>query len=845
MTKSIFVIFGTLCLFILAALPHTTVAQPSPSEFLEYELGDRFTPHHRILDYFSAVADESDRVKFKKYGQSYEKRPLKVAFVGSEENIARLEQIRENNLKLAGLKDGNPDPDAPSIVWLSYNIHGNESSSSEVSMQTLYSLTGGDERSSEWLENTVVVIDPGLNPDGRERYINWYTQTAGVDADPRPETREHSEPWPGGRSNHYYFDLNRDWAWQTQQETRYRTDLYLKWQPHIHVDFHEMGYNSPYYFAPAADPFHEDITGWQKELQTIIGENHARYFDEDYQLYYTGEVFDLFYPSYGDTWPTFNGAIGMTYEQAGSGRAGRSVITEEGDTLTLADRIHNHHMASISTVEIAADEQTRIVEEFSSFHLDAKENPPGEYESWLIRGDNNSDKLKDLLAYFDKNHIEYGYADPPRRSRQSYNYKTGDTESINVEEDDIIIPAHQSKSRLAKVLLEPKTEIVDSLTYDITAWSLPYAHGLEAYALTSEIGLRDEEVIFTSHDRPEPEEPPYAYIARWKTLKDAKYLSALEGYDIRLRVAKEEFVIDEETFAPGTVVITRRGNEQMGEEFDRIITEYADKYERELNYSATGFTDEGIDFGSNNMRHLEFPDVAIISGEGINSGNLGELRHLFDQELGYPLAVIDQNDADKQVLRNYDVVFLPSGNFSNSDLNTYVEWAREGGRLVAIGNTVSSLAGLGELDQLSLNVSDEGYREDSELSNQAARGRRYADRRRDALTEAVRGSIYRVRLDNTHPMGFGYPEHFYTLKNNTIGLEDFENGWNVGILEEEGHLSGFAGHEARKNFENSMVIGSLDVGSGKLMVFADSPVFRSFWQNGKLMIANSVFMSGL
>lgn len=838
-------IFGIVSLYVLVAAPQKMVAQPSPSGFVEYELGDRFTPHHRILDYFSLIADQSNQVELVKYGQSYEKRPLKAAFVGSEENITRLEEIRENNLRLAGLKDGDPDPDAPSIVWLSYNIHGNESSSSEVSMQTLYSLVGGDERSSDWLENTVVVIDPGLNPDGRERYINWYTQTAGVDADPRPETREHNEPWPGGRTNHYYFDLNRDWAWQTQQETQYRTDLYLKWQPHIHVDFHEMGYNSPYYFAPAAEPFHEDITSWQKELQTIIGENHARYFDRDYQLYYTSEVFDLFYPSYGDTWPTFNGAIGMTYEQAGSGRAGRSVITEEGDTLTLADRVHNHHMASLSTVEVASEEQTRIVDEFSSYHQDSKENPPGEYESWLIRGNNQPDKLKDLLAYFDKNHIEYGFADPPRRSRQSYNYKTGDTESINVEEDDIIIPAHQPKSELAKVLLEPQTEIVDSLTYDITAWSLPYAHGLEAYALTSEIGLRDEEVSFPSHESPEPEDPPYAYIARWKTLNDAKYLSALEGYDIRLRVAKEEFVIDEETFAPGTVVFTRRGNEQMGEEFDRIIKEYADKYERDLYYTSTGFTDEGIDFGSNNMRHLEFPEVAVIAGEGVNSGNLGEIRHLFDQELKYPLAVINHDQVNKQVLRNYDVVFLPSGNYSNGNLGTYVEWAQEGGRLVAIGNTLSSLAGLGELDELSLKVPDEGFRQDNELSSQSSRGRRYADRQRDALTEAVRGSIYRVQFDNTHPLGFGYSEYYYTLKNNTIGLEDFENGWNVGILADDGHLSGFAGHEARKNYENSMVIGSLNVGSGSLMVFADSPVFRSFWQNGKLMIANSVFMSGL
>lgn len=839
----------TKCLLLLAGgvtLVPAVNAQSSPEDFLGYQLGERFTPHHQIVDYFRDVAGESDKVEIVQYGESYERRPLKAAFISSPENMERLEEIRLNNLRLAGLEDGEPDMDAPAIVWLAYNIHGNESSSSEVAMKALYSLAGGDERAEEWLENTVVVIDPGMNPDGRERYINWYTQVAGPQADPRPETREHHEPWPGGRSNHYYFDLNRDWAWQTQQESKYRTALYLKWHPHIHADFHEMGHDSPYYFAPAADPFHVDITDWQKELQTLIGENHTRYFDEDYRLYYTREVFDLFYPSYGDTWPTFNGAIGMTYEQAGHGRAGRSVITAEGDTLTLAERIRNHHTVSLSTVEVASNQQTRIAEEFHSYHRDSEENPPGDYGTWLIRGDNHPDKLKQLVSYLERNKIKFGYADPPWRNQQSYNYKTGVTERVEIREDDIVIPAGQPKSRLAKVLFEPQTEIVDSLTYDITAWSLPYAHGLEAYAVGSEINLRDEDVTFPEYEPYRPEDSPYAYIVPWETVEDAKFLSQILQYDIRLRIATEEFSIEGEAFNPGAVVMTRTGNEHMGDRFDEIIQKYAENYQRSLTSVSTGFADEGIDLGSNNMRHLDKPKVALIAGDDVSSTGFGELRHFFEQELDYPVASINMEQAGKNTLQNYDVVFLASGNFSNSELNKYITWMREGGRLVAIGNTVSNISGLADMESVTLKLQDNMTTQEEDLAEEQERiTRKYGEQERDAATEAVRGSIYRVNLDNTHPLAYGYDDHYFTLKNNTIGLEPFEQGWNVGYLEKGSHMSGFAGHKARDQFENSTVIGNIGMGSGELILFADNPIFRSFWHNGKMMIANSVFMVGL
>ena len=268
-----------LLFFVLFACLQVDAQLKSPKAFLGYELGDKFTRHHSVVDYFKHVADVSSNVVLEEYGRTYENRPLLLAYIASDENMAQLETIRTDNLRRAGLLEGTPTTNV-SIVWLSYNVHGNEASSSEASLLTLYTLAlQSDTAVQRWLKNTVVIIDPCLNPDGRDRYVNWYNSVVGEKYDPANLSREHREPWPGGRTNHYYFDLNRDWAWQIQTESRQRMKLYLDWMPQVHVDFHEQGYNEPYYFAPAAEPFHEVITPWQRSFQNSIGKNHARYFD--------------------------------------------------------------------------------------------------------------------------------------------------------------------------------------------------------------------------------------------------------------------------------------------------------------------------------------------------------------------------------------------------------------------------------------------------------------------------------------------------------------------------------------------------------------------------------------
>ncbi|HLO38646.1 MAG TPA: M14 metallopeptidase family protein, partial [Lacibacter sp.] len=403
-----------LSLLIALCISISAIAQvQSPEQFLGYKIGTRYTPHWKVVSYFQHVAANAPKtVKLQQYGQTNEGRPLMVAFISSEENMGNLEAIRVNNLRLANLaKDkAAPNENAPAIVWLSYNVHGNETSSSEAALMTVYALVDpSNAKTKEWLKNTVVVMDPCINPDGRDRYVNWFNSVVGVNANPRMDTREHRDPWPGGRTNHYNFDLNRDWAWQTQVESQQRLKLYNQWMPQIHVDYHEQGINEPYYFAPAAEPFHEVITQWQRDFQTTIGKNHAKYFDANGWLYFTKLRFDLFYPSYGDTYPTYNGAIGMTYEQGGGPAGGATALTEEGDTLTLLDRATHHFTTGLSTVEISSINANKLISEFRKFFNKGVSSGFGEYKTYVVKNSaKDADRIAALVHLLDKNGIEYG-----------------------------------------------------------------------------------------------------------------------------------------------------------------------------------------------------------------------------------------------------------------------------------------------------------------------------------------------------------------------------------------------------------------------------------------------------
>ena len=808
----------------------------SPEQFLGYPLGSRYTPHYKIVSYFKAVAQaRPDIMRVEKYGETYEGRELLLTYIASPENFKNMESIRLNNLRLAGLTKDKAAPvtlDAPAIVWLSYNVHGNETSSSEAAMMTLYSLADpNNSRSKAWLNNTVVIIDPCLNPDGRDRYVNWFTSVAGKDANPLPQAREHSEPWPGGRSNHYNFDLNRDWAWQTQVETQQRIKKYNQWMPHVHVDFHEQSVNAPYYFAPAAEPFHEVITPWQRSFQTAIGKNNAKYFDEKGWLYFTKERFDLFYPSYGDTYPTYNGAIGMTFEQGGNSRAGLTVLTDNGDTLTLLDRLTHHYTTGLSTIETASGSAAQVVTEFKKFFDDSRTGKGNVNKAYIVTTDNR-DKLSSVEDVLSKNGIEYGLMSST--NFKGTNYRTGKEETGKLKKYHLAISTAQPRSVMARVLLEPSSNLSDSNTYDITAWSLPFAHDVDAYAVKDAISIKNVDSIVAQ----KPFAPStYGYLVKYQSFQGARLLASLLKHNVKVRFAEKPFTYQGKAYDRGTLIVLRSGNVP---DLHNVISKLAQGTFAEVDPLSTGFMEKGPDVGSQDVRFIKMPKVALVTGEQTSSLAAGEIWHLFDQALDFPLTLINARDLGRVSLNPFNVFIVPNGMYANLfDRNTsdkLKEFVRGGGKLIAMENALEQMAGGDwELKMKETKTEDK--------SDYAAL-KKYDNRERDQLPESIPGAIYRVDLDNTHPLAFGYPEHYYTLKQDATVYEYLKSGWNVGVLKKDNYVTGFAGSQVKNKLKDTMEFGVKEMGSGSIVLFADDPLFRLFWENGKLLFCNAVFLVG-
>ncbi len=813
-------------LFLLVATTITAQLQ-SPSEFLGYEIGTQFSRHADVVDYFEHVAKNSPMVTFDTYGKTNERRPLTYAIVSTAENLANIETIRTNNLKNIGMESGNANPQT-AIVWLSFNVHGNEASSTEAAMSTLYQLI--TEKQS-WLQNTVVIIDPCVNPDGRDRYANWYNQVKATPYNTAQIATEHNEPWPGGRPNHYLFDLNRDWAWATQVETRQRLKIYNKWMPHVHVDFHEQGINEPYYFAPAAEPYHEAITPWQRDFQTQIGKNHAKYFDREGWLFFTRERFDLLYPSYGDTYPTFMGAIGMTYEQAGHGRAGLGIMTDEGYILTLVDRVAHHTTTALSTVEISSQNAVKLNEEFNNFF--SKDD--FKYKSYVLKGD--PDKIMALTKLLDLHEIKYGFT--TSGSVSGYNYTTNTKGSMDAT-NALVVSTNQPKGTMVKVLFEPDAQLSEPLTYDITAWSVPHAYGLEAIASSSLVTANASNPFTTNLATAVP--TAAGYIAEWNSLSDAKFLAELLSNDIRVRFSEKPLSFSGKKFNRGSLVITKSDN-RTNSEFHSKLIEIANKHKRELYASATSFGDNLTDFGSPDIKLINKQRIAVIQGEGTSSLSYGAIWHFFEQQLNYPITSINTDDIGRAPLENFDVIVMPEGWYgrilNDNAIDKIKDWVRSGGTLIAMGRAVGNFEGKDGFG-LTSNAKDAKEEDSDDTADDALIP--YNQRERESVKNFITGSIYKTSLDNTHPMAFGYDNTYFTLKLGNDSYKFLENGYNVGYIKGDAvSVAGFSGADAKAGLANSLVFGEHRMGSGSVVYLVDNVMFRSFWENGKLLFVNSIF----
>lgn len=812
-----------LALVYLFFVPMASQDLKSPSRFLGYELGSEFTRHHEVVDYYQYLAAEApDRVKLAIYGKTNERRPLLLAYVSTAENMSNLENIRKEHLESAR---GGGENASKTIVWLSYNVHGNESVSTEASMKTIFELLT---KKSNLLENTIVILDPCMNPDGRDRYSNWYNQYKNSPHQVDPNSKEHHEGWWNGRSNHYMFDLNRDWAWLTQVESQQRIKFYNEWLPHVHVDFHEQGVDNPYYFAPAAEPYHEVITDFQRDFQITMGKNHAKYFDTNGWFYFTKEIFDLFYPSYGDTYPTYNGAIGMTYEQGGSGRAGLAIITRTGDTLTLKDRIDHHFTTGISTVEVSSNNAEKLNAEFKKFHRNKK----FKYKSYVLNG--NEDKINALKKLLSEHNVEYHRTAPG--PVKGFKYKTGTNGTMMASKNSLVVSTDQPKGTLVKVLFEPNAKLSDSLTYDITAWSLPYAHGLDAIASTFPITKKTETIDVQIPPDKFIDNGNYAHITDWNSMQDARFLAALLKEGVRVRKADHPFSINKKSFGRGSLIITK-GDNKNKKGFISLLKRLSDRYKKEITGSKTGFVDSGKDFGSAHVKIIGKPKIAVLSGKPTSTLRFGEIWHFFEQQLHYPLTVLGSGYFRSVDLKAYDILILPGGDykdfFDQDQLKQLKDWIKNGGKLIAMGGSIAAIDG-----EKGFGIKKKQIEKDS-IENKP---KPHKNVRREGIKNAITGAIFKAKVDNTHPLAYGYGTDYFTLKLGSSGYGYLKSG-NVAYLEENSTpVSGFAGSDAQKKVQKSLVFGAEPMGKGSIVYMVDNPLFRAFWENGKLFFVNALFM---
>lgn len=821
---------------LLLALPLQAQVK-SPAQFLP-NYGKHVSYYHQVEDYFEHLAQNSEYIKHHPYGQTTQERSLNAYYISSPENLADIENIRQNHLYSIGLADKPAQAADKAIVWLSFNVHGNEIGAVESAMQVAYELVNpANNATKEWLANTIVILDPCLNPDGFSRYANWLRDISGRETHPGLNDREHMEPWPGGRQNHYVYDLNRDWAWQTQAETRQRMALYNEWMPMVHVDVHEMGYNEPYFFPPAAEPFHDFITQAQRDFHNSIGESTSKKFDEKGWSYYTRERFDLFYPSYGDTYPSFNGAVGMTYEQGGIG-AGRAVMMKNGNTLTLQDRINHHTTAVLTAVETASWQKDKLVRNFRDYFKDSRQNPKGKYRTYIIKNSGKNEQLAQLLKL---NNIRYAYADETKKL-SGYHYQSDSDKDFSIEPNDMIVSADQPKAVLTQVLFEPAQRLTDSLSYDITAWALPHAYGIDSYALKGSLSIKTKAAI-TQKGKLEYDRA-YAYYVPWNGRASARILGMLFKNNIKVRSARKASAFRGVKVSPGDLVVLKGDNPQLGDFEGTMGVLLMDKPDHEVIES--GYSVSGGDLGGEYYPLLEAPKVLLLAGSGISPTDFGQAWFYMEEMADYPVSIVDLQNFGNIDMAQFNTIILPDGWYDLTEehkkkLDNFIS---AGGKVIAIAGALNIFEDRPGYSLTRFATEAEKQLEEQQQDDEVLKARflEYQTAERRAISAAVPGAIVENVLDRTHPLSYGLGERYFSLKTTDSRYQLLKNAWNVAYVPAGYKNFGFIGRSLKKKLENTVTFAVEQKGDGIIIYMVDNPLFRGFWENGNLLFSNALFL---
>jgi hypothetical protein len=869
-------------------------AIPSPKRVLGFDFGERVASHAQIVSYFEALAAaQPNRMKLYEYAKTWEGRKLVYAVIGSEANIRKLDQIKADMKRLADPRRSNQAEaqrimaSMPALVNLSYGVHGNEISSPDAAMVTAYHLLAArnSKMVDDILANVVVLIDPLQNPDGRDRFVYQYNVAEGLEPDPDPAAAEHNEPWPGGRTNHYYFDMNRDWIAATQPETKGRIKYLQEWYPLVFVDLHEMGTESTYYFAPEAIPFNPHLVPEQKTSLDWFGKTNAKYFDQFGFSYFTREVYDAFYPGYGASWPAYYGAIAMTYEN-GSTR-GLIVRRNSDDTvITFRQTVRRHFVSSMGTLEAASQNRAQLLANFYKYRVTAIEEGAKEPTKAYIlprRGNvSNVDRLAQLL-------VEQGV----EVQRSVGEISSG---GATYPAGSYVVPLAQPAKRLIRVLLDQEVPMdakfledeekrrkrrQGSEIYDVTAWSLPLQFNVECVGLGAvPTGTMSSVKLGDSPAGSVTGQAQVAYLVPWGTNAAARFLTQALRADLRVLSTDRPFRMNGRSYGAGTLILKVKDNPAS---IHDTVRRLAASTGAMVESTDTGWTEEGPNFGSRWVTYLRKPRIMMAWDTPTSAGNAGHTRFVLERQFGYPVTVVRTQQMGFADLSKYDVIILPEGGYATAlggpagqRLKT---WVQSGGTLIGIGSALQYLssqqAGLLALSQESLareGAAPAGGRPaggspatSAPSGGTAAGGAAQAapagpvpgkflakDSDYEAAVEPERpmpdslhGTLVRARVEKDLWINSGLPEHLHVLVSGRTIYAPLkaDRGTNAVYYEAPDKVlaSGYMWEEYKKQLAYKPFVVVAREGRGNVIGFTADPNYRAYLDGLNVLFLNAVF----
>ncbi|MGK7393215.1 MAG: M14 metallopeptidase family protein [Candidatus Cyclobacteriaceae bacterium M3_2C_046] len=805
---------------------------PSPEQVLGYQVGQQHVSHESLVHYLEELSSASDRMKLEIYGHTYENRPLLLLKISSPENINQIDQIQVDHLKVS-----NPDQaelnleDQPVVVWMGYSVHGNEASGGNAALLVAYYLAAAQGQEIEaLLDQSVVLLDPCINPDGFNRYAHWANAQQNQTDVADPLDLEHNEYWPGSRTNHYWFDLNRDWLPVQHPESQGRIKLFQAWKPNVVTDHHEMGTNSTFFFQPGIPSRNHPLTPESTyKLTRQIAEFHARALDQAGTLYYTRESFDDFYYGKGSTYPDINGGVGILFEQASS--RGKRQQSENG-ILTFPFTIKNQVTTSLSTLEAAGALKEKLLIHQADFYKNAlKEAENQQFKGYLIGGSHDRSRLNKFIQVL---HIHQVKMYELQNNIQLNNTKF-------TPENSILIPLKQPQYKIIQAIFEKRTDFEDSLFYDISAWSFPHAFGLPYVEIPEIRKLVGPEIVEMPVMKGivEGGQSNYAYIFKWDDYSAPKLLYHLQCKNLKVKVLMDhQFKYVNETFKPGSIMIPVQVNNQYNSgQLYRLLDEMVAEVPLTIYAVQSGQDWEGIDLGSPSFSALEKIKLIMPVGEGVSAYEAGEVWHLLDQRFSVQLTRIPMRRFSRVNLSDYNTMVLVNGNYSRltGSVDKIKSWIQQGGNVVAWKGGVKWLSDLG------LTKTQFKKKEKDTLSNQMPY--RHLTEYRDA--QEINGAIFSARVDLSHPVAFGMdrPEVSLFKDNTNFMIPSTNNFANPVMYTKTPLVSGYISDKNLEKLKNTAAVSVSSFGQGRIISFSDNPNFRAFWYGTNRLFLNSLFFA--